>query len=319
MATKDPIADLLDKTLWQTELPGLPAPQRGKVRDIYDLDDRLLLVTTDRISAFDVVLGTIPCKGQVLCSIATHWFEKTADLVPNHIIDIPDPCAMLVKKLKGLPVEVVMRRYLTGSLWREYKSGNRDIYGLQLPEGMKQDQRFEEPILTPTTKAEMGQHDLPLTPQEILDQGLVEPDLWQKVAKAGMDLFIRGEDEARGQGLILVDTKYEFGMDGDRLVVMDEIHTPDSSRYWEASEYESRYAKGEAQHMLDKENIRQWLLERGFSGDGQPPELTDDIRVFLSKRYLELQKRLTGSEPQLPTGDPAQRLAENLKKAGIAK
>jgi phosphoribosylaminoimidazole-succinocarboxamide synthase len=319
MATKDPIANLLDKTLWQTELPGLPAPQRGKVRDIYDLDDRLLLVTTDRISAFDVVLGTIPCKGQVLCSIASHWFNKTADLVPNHIIELPDPCAMLVKKLKGLPVEVVMRRYLTGSLWREYKAGNRNIYGLQLPDGMKQDQRFDEPILTPTTKAEMGQHDLPLTPQEILDQGLVEPDLWHKVSQAGLNLFVRGEEEARAQNLILVDTKYEFGLDGDRLVVMDEIHTPDSSRYWELGEYESRYAQGQAQHMLDKENIRQWLLERGFSGDGKPPELTDDIRVFLSKRYLELQKRLTGTEPQLPAGDPTSRLAENLKKAGITK
>ena len=319
MATKDPIAELLDKTLWQTELPGLPAPQRGKVRDIYDLGDRLLLVTTDRISAFDVVLGTIPCKGQVLCSIASHWFKKTADLVPNHIIDLPDPCAMLVKKLKPLQVEVVMRRYLTGSLWREYKSGNRNIYGLELPDGMRQDQRFEKPILTPTTKAEMGQHDLPLTPQEILEQGLVEPDLWREVQKAGLVLFTRGEEEARSRDLILVDTKYEFGLSGNQLVVMDEIHTPDSSRYWELSEYESRYEQGQTQHMLDKENIRQWLIERGFSGEGQPPELTEDIRVFLSKRYLELQKRLTGTEPQLPTGDPTKRLAENLKKAGIIK
>jgi len=299
MTTQDPIVDLLDKTLWQTEIPGLPAPQRGKVRDIYDLGDRLLLVTTDRISAFDVVLGTIPCKGQVLCSIASHWFEKTADLIQNHLIDLPDPCAMLVKKLNPLPVEVVMRRYLTGSLWREYKSGNRNIYGLKLPDGMKQDQRFEAPILTPTTKAEMGQHDLPLTPQEILDQDLVEPDLWREVTKAGLALFTRGEEEARSRNLILVDTKYEFGLFGDKLVVMDE--------------------KGQAQHMLDKENIRQWLIERGFSGEGQPPDLTEDIRVFLSKRYLELQKRLTGTEPELPSGDPAERLVNNLKKAGIIK
>jgi phosphoribosylaminoimidazole-succinocarboxamide synthase len=319
MATKDPIAELLDKTLWQTELPGLPAPQRGKVRDIYDLSDRLLLVTTDRISAFDVVLGTIPCKGQVLCSIASHWFQKTADLVPNHLIDVPDPCAMLVKKLKPLPVEVVMRRYLTGSLWREYKSGNRNIYGLELPDGMKQDQRFEEPILTPTTKAEMGQHDLPLTPQEIMDQGLVEQDLWREVQKAGRALFSRGEEEARSRDLILVDTKYEFGLDGDRLVVMDEIHTPDSSRYWELSEYQSRYEQEQSQHMLDKENIRQWLLERGFSGEGQPPDLTEDVRVFLAKRYLELHKRLTGAAPELPTGDPGRRLYDNLKQAGIIK
>jgi phosphoribosylaminoimidazole-succinocarboxamide synthase len=319
MTAKDPIANLLDKTLWQSELPGLPAPQRGKVRDIYDLGDRLLLVTTDRISAFDVVLGTIPCKGQVLCSIAAHWFEKTADLVPNHLIDLPDPCAMLVKKLKPLPVEVVMRRHITGSLWREYEAGNRNVYGLELEDGMQPDQRFEEPILTPTTKAELGQHDLPLTPQEVVDRGLVDTDLWQEVQKAALALFTRGEEEARARDLILVDTKYEFGLDGDRLVVMDEIHTPDSSRYWELSEYQKRYAQGQAQHMLDKENIRQWLLERGFSGEGRPPDLTEEVRVFLSRRYLQLQKRLTGTEPELPSGDPARRLVDNLKKAGIIK
>jgi phosphoribosylaminoimidazole-succinocarboxamide synthase len=309
----------LDKTLRQTELPGLPAPQRGKVRDIYDLSDRLLLVTTDRVSAFDVVLGTIPCKGQVLCSIASHWFEKTADLAQNHLIDVPDPCAMLVRKLKPLPVEVVMRRYLTGSLFREYESGNRTVYGLELPDGMKKDQRFEEPLLTPTTKAELGQHDLPLTSQETVEQRLVEPDLWREVQKIALALFTRGEEEARSRDLILVDTKYEFGLDADRLVVMDEIHTPDSSRYWELSEYQSRYAQGQAQHMLDKENIRQWLIERGFSGEGRPPDLSEDIRVFLSKKYLELQQRLTGTEPDLPVGDPAERLAGNLKKAGIIK
>jgi phosphoribosylaminoimidazole-succinocarboxamide synthase len=319
MTTQKTLSELLDKTLEKTELPGLPEPVRGKVRDMYDLGDRLLLVTSDRISAFDVVLGTVPCKGQVLNTIATHWFEQTADLVPNHMLEAPDPSAVVVKKLKGLPVEVVMRRYLTGSLWRDYEGGTRQIYGITLPDGMQRDQQFEKPILTPTTKAEQGEHDMPLSPAEIVEQNLVDAGLWKKVEEAARALFERGEQEAHKQGLILVDTKYEFGLDGQKLLVMDEIHTPDSSRYWEREEYQARYDKGDSQKMLDKENIRQWLLERGFSGQGSAPPLTDEVRVALAGTYLNLQKRLTGSEPVLPSGDPNQRLAANLRKAGIIK
>jgi phosphoribosylaminoimidazole-succinocarboxamide synthase len=319
MTTEKALNELLDKTLEKSELPGLAEPIRGKVRDIYDLGDRLLLVTTDRISAFDVVLGTVPCKGQVLNTIAKHWFEKTADLVPNHMLEAPDPAAVVVKKLQGLPVEVVMRRYLTGSLWRDYENGTRQIYGISLPDGMQRDQQFEKPILTPTTKAELGQHDMPLSPAEIVEQNLVAADLWKKVEEAALALFERGEQEAHKQGLILVDTKYEFGLDGKRLLVMDEIHTPDSSRYWEREEYQARFEKGDSQKMLDKENIRQWLIERGFSGQGSAPPLTDAVRVSLARTYLNLQKRLTNIEADLPGGDPNQRLVANLRKAAIIK
>jgi phosphoribosylaminoimidazole-succinocarboxamide synthase len=308
---------LLDKTLVRTELPGLPAPSRGKVRDVYDLGDQLLIVTTDRISAFDVVLGTIPCKGQVLNTIAAHWFEQTADLVDNHVVAVPDPCAMLVRKLEPLPVEVVVRRYITGSLWRDYKAGKRNDYGFELPADLQADQRFDQPILTPTTKAELGQHDLPISTAQILERGLVQAEVWERACQAALDLFARGEQEAAKRGLILVDTKYEFGLDGERILVMDEIHTPDSSRYWEAETYQARFDQSKPQQMLDKENIRQWLLERGFSGEGSPPALTAEVRVALAQTYLGLQERLTGRPATLPAGDPHARLVANLKAAGL--
>lgn len=317
MKKQDPIAALLDSTLKKTDLPGLPAPTRGKVRDVYDLGDRLLLVTTDRISAFDVVLGTIPCKGQVLNTIAAYWFEQTRDLVKNHVLEVPDACAMLVRKIKPLPIEIVMRRYITGSLWRAYHEGAREIYGLRLPDGFKQDERFKTPILTPTTKAEIGQHDQPISAAEIIKSGVVSKERWVEVERAAFTLFERGEERAQKQGLILVDTKYEFGFDGDKLTLLDEIHTPDSSRYWELEGYEEAFQAGQPQRMLDKENIRQWLLARGFSGSGKAPKLTDEVRTDLARVYLKLQERLTGTAPVLPTGDANQNLINNLRARGI--
>jgi phosphoribosylaminoimidazole-succinocarboxamide synthase len=317
MANQDPLIALLDHTLEKTELPGLATPFRGKVRDVYDLGDRLLLVTTDRISAFDVVLGTIPCKGQVLNTIAVHWFEQTRDLVPNHILSVPDPCAMVVKKLKPLPIEIVVRRYITGSLWRAYQEGERGIYGLHLPEGLKQDQRFPMPILTPTTKAEIGQHDQPVSSAELIASGVISKQQWEEIERAAFALFQRGEERARQQELILVDTKYEFGFEGDHVTLLDEVHTPDSSRYWELAGYEKAFWAGRPQRMLDKENIRQWLLARGFSGTGPAPKLTDEIRVKLARVYLKLQERLTGQPPLLPTGDAHQNLVNNLRAGGI--
>jgi phosphoribosylaminoimidazole-succinocarboxamide synthase len=313
----DPLEKMLDFTLERSELPGLPEPTRGKVRDVYDLGESLLLVTSDRISAFDVVLGTVPCKGQVLNTIAAHWFEATQDLVDNHVLSVPDPCAMLVKKLDPLPVEVVVRRHITGSLWRDYQAGKRDEYGFELPEDLKADQRFDTPILTPTTKAELGDHDAPISEAQIVDGGLVAKKTWDQVKQAAMALFARGEQEAAKRGLILVDTKYEFGLEGDQVLVMDEIHTPDSSRFWEADQYQDRFAKGEGQKMLDKENVRQWLIARGFSGQGEPPELSAQVRVELARTYLGLLERLSGKAVDLPKGDPNQRLTENLVKAGL--
>jgi phosphoribosylaminoimidazole-succinocarboxamide synthase len=224
---------------------------------------------------------------------------------------------MVVRKLKPLPVEVVVRRFITGSLWREYQQGHRELYGLKLPSGLNRDQRFDRPILTPTTKAALGQHDAPISPDQIQTTGLVPPGIWPQVETAAEELFARGESEAAKCGLLLVDTKYEFGLDGRALVLMDEVHTPDSSRYWEAAGYRARFAAGQPQEMLDKENIRQWLLERGFSGQGRPPVLTDQVRLELARTYLALQKRLTGQEPELPSGDAGERLRANLSRAGI--
>ncbi len=311
------LQESLDFALEKTDLQGLPEPQRGKVRDIYDLGEELLIITTDRISAFDVVLGTVPCKGQALNTIAAHWFERTADLVPNHVLSVPDPVAMLVRKVRPLPVEVVVRRYITGSLWRDYEAGRREIYGMTLPDDLRSDQRFDEPLLTPTTKAEQGEHDAPISEAQILEQGLVAEPVWQQVRQAAFALFARAEQEAADRGLILVDTKYEFGLDGDRVMVIDEIHTPDSSRYWEASEYQPRFAAGERQKMLDKENARQWLLDRGYAGQGEPPALSDALRLQLARTYLELQQRLTGKPGEPPRLDPGDRLATNLREFGI--
>jgi phosphoribosylaminoimidazole-succinocarboxamide synthase len=313
----DPLVGLLGNTLERSDILGFPPPIRGKVRDIYDLNDRLLIVTTDRLSAFDVVLGTIPCKGQVLNTIAAFWFNKTADLILNHMISVPDPCAMVVKKLLPLPVEVVVRRFITGSLWREYEQGHEEAYGIRFKKGLRKDERFSEPILTPTTKAEVGKHDAPVSPEQLVQSGSVSADIWQQIEIAARVLFAYGEDEAARRGLLLVDTKYEFGLDGEKLVLMDEVHTPDSSRYWESQNYHAHFSKGEPQEMLDKENIRQWLLERGFSGDGTPPPLNDEIRVNLSRTYLGLQKRLTGLGTRLPFGNVSERLQTNLRIAGL--
>lgn len=317
MEKNDPLLPLLESTIERTEIAGLPAPSRGKVRDVYDLGDRLLIVATDRISAFDVVLGTIPCKGQTLNGIATHWFEKTRELCPNHMLSVPDPCAMVVKKLQPIALEIVMRRFITGSLWRDYEKGIREVYGLRLPDGLKPDQRIDEPIITPTTKEAVGEHDRPISPMQALEKGLVTEPLWYRIEAAARRLFAFGEQEAARRGLLLVDTKYEFGLDGETLYLMDEVHTPDSSRYWEAEGYQTRIERREPQIMLDKENIRQWLLARGFSGNGTPPALTPEVRLSLARTYLGLEKRLTGREPTLPRGDAHQRLIQNLSRAGI--
>ena len=250
----------------------------GKVRENFYLDDKIVMVTTDRVSAFDHILGTIPFKGEILTQIAKYWFEKTKDIAPNHYIDDPDPQVLLTKRAEPLPIENIIRGYITGSLWRDYSNGIKDQYGFNIPEGLKKNQKFDSPIITPTTKAEYGEHDEAISKEEIVS-GLVEKDIYEKAESYAMELFSEGQKWAHERGLILVDTKYEFGMIDGELHVIDEIHTPDSSRYWISNEYESRYANGENQLMLDKENIRQWLIEKGFSGEGTPPELSEDIRI----------------------------------------
>ena len=288
----------------------------GKVRDNYFFNDQVLMITSDRVSAFDHVLGTIPFKGQILTEIANFWFEKTKDIVPNHIISQPDPQVLLAKKAKTLPVEVIVRQYITGSLWREYSEGINGQYGFNIPENLIKNQKFNTPILTPSTKAEYGLHDEPISRDKIISS-LVEEKIYKKAEDYAMQLFLAGQKWADERGLILVDTKYEFGIYNNELIVIDEIHTPDSSRYWIKDEYEKRFSDQKNQKMLDKENIRQWLIDRGFKGEGVPPKLSDDIRIYLSEKYIELYKRLTGTDFIPCIGDVNSRITENLKKQSI--
>ena len=286
---------------------------KGKVRDNYFNEDTITMITSDRVSAFDHVLGTIPFKGQILTEIAHFWFDKTKDIIPNHVISHPDPQVLITKRAKTLPVEVIVRQYITGSLWREYSNGVNGQYGFNLPINLKENQKFDSPILTPTTKAEYGMHDEPISREEIIDN-LVDKEIYEKAEQCALNLFKAGQDWASKRGLILVDTKYEFGMYNNELIVIDEIHTPDSSRFWLAENYEELYQTGEKQIMLDKENIRQWLIGKGFSGEGTPPELEDDIRILLSEKYMELYERLIGKKFEPSVGDVKTRIQNNLIK-----
>ena len=309
------IKDQLKHCLSEFDIDNFGEKYRGKVRDNFHFDDKIAMVTSDRVSAFDHVLGTIPFKGQILTEIANFWFEKTKHIAPNHIIDSPDPQVLIAKKAKTLPVEVIVRNYITGSLWREYSSGINGQYGFMLPEGLKKDQKFDQAILTPSTKAEYGLHDEPISRDEII-KDLVDENIYKKAEDYALQLFDEGKKWANQQGLILVDTKYEFGIFEDELIVIDEIHTPDSSRFWVKSEYEERFNAGESQKMLDKENIRQWLIDQGFSGEGTPPKLSDEIRVSLAEHYIELYKVLLGKEFVPEMGDVEKRVIKNLNNYG---
>jgi phosphoribosylaminoimidazole-succinocarboxamide synthase len=304
-------------TLKTTDFPALGQKYQGKVRDTYATGDRLVLITTDRLSAFDHVLTTLPFKGDLLNTLSHFWFQKTAHVVKNHVLDMPDPCVIVGRRADPFKVEFVVRGYLTGSLWRDYEAG-RDPYGLQLPPGMKKDQKFDAPILTPSTKAPIGQHDEPLSEQAVVERGLLNAKDWARAREAALGLFAEGQKQCAQQGLLLVDTKYEFGLIGSELVVIDEMHTPDSSRFWIAQGSEERFARGEAQQMLDKENLRQWLIaERGFSGHGAPPPIPDEVRVMLADKYLTAFERITGRPFAFTVGDVSARLAANLKAAKL--
>ena len=310
------IREQLPYTLDKFEASDLGKYYKGKVRENFHLDDEIIMVTTDRVSAFDHVLGTIPFKGQILAEIANFWFDKTRNIAPNHIISSPDPQVLIARKAETLPVEVIVRGYITGSLWREYSKGINGQYGFVLPDGLKMNQKFTKPILTPSTKAQYGLHDEPISRDAIVS-GLVKESVYSQAEEYAMQLFAAGQKWAAEQGLILVDTKYEFGLVDGELIVIDEIHTPDSSRYWLADEYDSRYKAGEKQNMLDKENIRQWLIEKGFSGEGTPPELTEEIRIFLAEQYVELFEILTGKSFEPMVGDVKERILKNLEHAGV--
>lgn len=287
------------QTLTKTDFnfPGQTAVYHGKVRDVYTIDDNLMvMIATDRISAFDVILPEgIPYKGQVLNQIAGYFLDATADIVPNWKIASPDPMVTVGYKCEGFRVEMIIRGYLTGSAWREYQSGVREICGVKLPEGMRENEKFPEPIITPTTKADAG-HDENISKEEIIRQGIVSAEDYEVMEKYTRALFKRGTEMAAEKGLILVDTKYEFGKRDGKVILIDEIHTPDSSRYFYADGYEERFEKGEAQRQLSKEFVRQWLIDHNFMGKaGQTvPEMGKDFVKEVSERYIELYEHVTG-------------------------
>ena len=309
----------MEKALVKTDFhfSGQKSGYHGKVRDVYNIDDELLvMVATDRISAFDVILPKgIPFKGQMLNQIAAKFLDATTDICPNWKVATPDPMVTVGVMCKGFPVEMIVRGYLCGSAWRAYKSGVREICGVKLPEGMKENQKFPEPIITPTTKAEIGEHDADISKEEILAKGLATPEEYALLEKYTMELFNRGTQMAAERGLILVDTKYEFGKHDGKIYLMDEIHTPDSSRYFYSEGYEERFAKGEPQKQLSKEFVREWLMDNGFQGKPgqQVPEMTDAIVASISDRYIELYEHIVGEKfVKADTEDVAARIEKNV-------
>jgi phosphoribosylaminoimidazole-succinocarboxamide synthase len=299
-----------------TDFPELGVVERGKVRDSYRQGARRILIATDRISAFDCVLGTIPFKGQVLTELAAYWFEQTRDAVPNHVIDVPDPSVMVVNECEQLPLEFIVRGYITGvtktSAWYNYERGVRNLCGNILSDGLRKDQKLPAPILTPTTKHE--KHDRNISRAEAIQEGLIDGKTFDEAAALCMKLYARGVELAARRGLIFVDTKYEIGRLNGQLVVSDEINTPDSSRYWFADTYEVLFKDGKDQRKLDKEYIREWLAAQGFRGEGTPPALPDDVRVEAARRYIQAYELITGREFIAHDGPVKDRMRRNLAK-----
>ena len=314
--TVENIRPFLKTTLNTTNFEGLGAKYVGKVRDVYTSGHQSILIATDRQSAFDIAWCTIPLKGQTLNQISAWWFEQIKDIMPTHVLAVPDPNAMVVKKLDMLKIELVVRGYLAGSTgtsaWVNYSKGVRNFCGNVLPEGMVKNQKFAGgPIITPTTK---GEHDESIDPAGIIAQGLATEAQWKEIRAQSFALFKRGQEIALSRGLILVDTKYEMGYDEQGvLTIADEVHTPDSSRYWIASSYEERLARGEEPESLDKEFFRLWLREKGFDYGKEKPEITDDVRLMLAEKYIRLYERITGTPFKIPAdAHVASRIEKNL-------
>jgi phosphoribosylaminoimidazole-succinocarboxamide synthase len=300
------LAAYLDDVLWDATIPELPNHYAGKVRDNYDLaDGRRIIIATDRLSAFDRILTAIPLKGQVLTQIARFWFDRTCDICPNHVIEYPDPNVLVCRRLTILPVEIVVRDYLTGttatSIWPMYKAGRRELYGIRFPDDLRENQRLPQTIITPTTKARDGAHDEPLTAAEIVGRGLLSAAQWEEASRLALALFGRGRALARERGLILVDTKYEFGFDksGD-IVLADEIHTPDSSRYWLADSYPARFAAGERPESFDKDFVRNWVAARCDPYRDPLPAIPPEIVLEAARIYIEAGETITGERFRLP-------------------
>jgi phosphoribosylaminoimidazole-succinocarboxamide synthase len=311
MLTPDALLAAIPAALDTVDLNGWGAKISGKVRDIYARDGRRVLITTDRISAFDRVLGLIPYRGQVLNQLSLWWFEQTRDIVANHVIASPDPNVTVAREAQALPVEVIVRGYITGvtstSMWTLYAQGDRAPYGIPLPDGLRKNDRLPAPVITPTTKATAGGHDERLTRDEIVSGGLVAPELWAQVEDVALRLFARGQQIAERAGLILVDTKYEFGLIDGQLTLIDEIHTPDSSRYWVAATYTPG---GDEPENMDKEFLRKWFAAQGYTGEGTPPRLTPVFTAEVAARYITTYEKLTGQAfvpARLPAADRIRR------------
>jgi phosphoribosylaminoimidazole-succinocarboxamide synthase len=321
MVDPDFLTRHVDRVLDDATIPELPNHYRGKVRDNYDLPDgRRIIIATDRLSAFDRAIAAIPFKGEVLTQIARFWFDRTADLCPNHVIGYPDPNVLVCRRLDILPVEVVVRDYLAGttatSVWSMYKAGRRDIYGVRFPDGLSENQKLPQTIITPTTKARDGEHDEPVTPAEILERGLLTEGQWREVSEKALTLFAAGRDIAAERGLILVDTKYEFGLDRDGAVVLaDEIHTPDSSRYWFAASYPERLATGEPPESFDKDFLRRWVAARVDPYRDPIPPIPREVIAQTARVYITAFETITGERFPLPEpgGPVLARIRTNLR------
>jgi len=319
---KATISRNLDRVLKATDFPWLGERRQGKVRDIYAQPDKLILIATDRHSSFDRIIAHIPFKGQVLNQISAFWFEETKDIVPNHVLAIPDPNVIVGKKCRVIPLEMVARGYMSGvtgtSLWMNYQKGQRNFGSFTLPDGMKKNQKLDRPVLTPTTKSD--EHDRPVSPKEILELGIVSNELWEKMEKATLALFERGQKIAVERGLILVDTKYEFGLDENgELTLVDEIHTPDSSRYWQAGSYAERFGKGEEPEYFDKEFLRLWFKEHCDPyNDPVLPAAPPEMVAELSRRYIEIYETITGLKFETDLTTPlAERIRQNLASFAV--
>jgi phosphoribosylaminoimidazole-succinocarboxamide synthase len=316
MLAHDELIAAIPHCLQSVDLPRLGPRQAGKVRDIYARDGSHILITTDRISAFDRMLGVVPYKGQVLNQLSAWWFEQTRDIVANHMEAVPDPNVMVVRRAAPLPVEVIVRGYISGvtstSLWRLYEQGERRPYGVPLPEGMRKNDPLPTPIITPTTKAAAGSHDQQLTRDTIIREGIVSAEVWQQVEAAALALFARGQRLAQRAGLLLVDTKYEFGLLDGQLVLIDEVLTPDSSRFWTEVSYTAAHDEREPDNF-DKEFVRLWYVSQGYRGEGEPPALPPDTVAHAAARYISAYEWLTGSA-FVPGEQPAAvRIARSLE------
>lgn len=318
MISKKKIIENIPLALKSVNIPKFGKKHSGKVRDSYTSKIKRIIITTDRQSAFDHILGLIPFKGQVLTKLSEFWFNKTKDIIQNHLISVPDPNVMIVKNCKVIPIEMVIRGYITGvtdtSIWGSYEKGERVIYGIKFPEGLKKNQKLPEYVITPTTKAEKG-HDERLTEKEILKRKIVSSLIWKQMKKDALALFERGQKICDKAGIVLVDTKYEFGLDEKgRLILVDEIHTPDSSRYWVKKTYQERFKKGFEPESYDKEPLRIWFKEHGYAGQGKIPKMPTSFIAKISMLYMSIYEKITG-EKFVPdtTKEVNQRIKENLK------